>query len=608
MLKIKGKKLVALLTLCATLVSMVAFPCISFAETGITKDETVYVITNDQGQTSDVIVSDHLINNTNAKVINDKSDLLNIKNVKGDEKFTQKGEKIVWQADKHDIFYQGRSSNPIPVKMAVSYYMNGKKLSGDAMQGKKGKFEIKINYSINPNSEANGIPFVVLSGMLFKDDNYSKVKVDHGKAVDDGDKTIVVGMAAPGLSEGLGKDLSSIVQNIGLGNSVTISGHAKTFDATDIMSIAMCSLFDGASMGSLGSLGGLDFDSQINQLDSGAKKLVNATNALYGGISKLHKEAPKLKKGVKQLADGSEELYNGLKEVKKGVVQLQEGQAQMTDGLTQMDEGVQQIGPAFDLMTDGLDQLSSGIDTMVTLSNTSLTAANLAALKMAAKLKSIQGSRIKIEAFEAMFGRGSYTQMKAYADEILLAVTTAKKINSSSPSALLERGGVKQTVSSACSELKNGISQLKSGTNQLIGGLEGTSQSPGLLGGAKQISEGMATLSDGLGEINSKDGSTLIGGASQLAAGLSELNDSTNELINGINQLNTGSKAIANGMGKLYNTGIKKIVDLYNNGLKSLTGGLKGKLGAGNDYKTFTRLGDGMNGNVKFIFKTVISE
>ena len=413
-------------------------------------------------------------------------------------------------------------------------------------------------------------------------------------------------MAAPGLSECLGKDFGGLVQGIGLGSDVTISGTTKKFDATDIMSIAMCSLLDSSNFDSLGSLGNFNFDSQINALDSGAKKLVNATNALYAGISKLHKEAPKLKKGVKQLADGSESLYNGLKDVKTGMTQLQDGQRQMTDGLTQMDDGVNQIGPAFDQMTDGLDQLSKGVDTMVTLSNTSLTAANLATLKMATRLKAIQGNKLKIQAFEAIFGKGSYKTMLAYADEILLAVTTAKKINSSQPNALLQNGGVKQIVNNAADQLKDGIGQLKDGTNQLVQGLEGTSQTPGLLGASQQISQGMANLSDGLGELNSKDGTTLIGGASQLAAGLSELNDSTNELISGINQLETGSKAIANGMGELYNTGIKKIVDLYNNGIKGLVGGLKGKFGK--SYKTFTKLAPGMDGNVKFIFKTVIAE
>ena len=185
MLKINSKKLVAILTLCATVISLVAFPCLSFADSGITKDETVYVITNDKGESNDIIVSDHLINNSNLEVIHDKSDLLNIKNVKGDEKFTQKGEDVTWNADKKDIFYQGRSSKTIPVQMSVNYYMNGKSLSGEKMQGKKGDFSIQIHYSVDPRSEAAQVPFVVLSGMLFKNDNYSKVKVNHGKTLDE---------------------------------------------------------------------------------------------------------------------------------------------------------------------------------------------------------------------------------------------------------------------------------------------------------------------------------------------------------------------------------------------------------------------------------------
>ena len=54
--------------------------------------------------------------------------------------------------------------------------------------------------------------------------------------------------------------------------------------------------------------------------------------------------------------------------------------------------------------------------------------------------------------------------------------------------------------------------------------------------------------------------------------------------------------------------GIKKIVDLYNNDLKGLTSGLNSSMDASSDYKSFTLLPDGMDGNTKFIYKTPITE
>ena len=52
------------------------------------------------------------------------------------------------------------------------------------------------------------------------------------------------------------------------------------------------------------------------------------------------------------------------------------------------------------------------------------------------------------------------------------------------------------------------------------------------------------------------------------------------------------------------NEGIKKIVDMYNDDLKGTLDSVDGMLDAGKGYKTFTKLPSGMDGNVKFIYKT----
>ena len=49
-------------------------------------------------------------------------------------------------------------------------------------------------------------PFVIFAGTYFKNETVQNVKVTTGKAVDDGSKTIVIGMALPGLQESLGLD------------------------------------------------------------------------------------------------------------------------------------------------------------------------------------------------------------------------------------------------------------------------------------------------------------------------------------------------------------------------------------------------------------------
>ena len=96
----------------------------------------------------------------------------------------------------------------------------------------------------------------------------------------------------------------------------------------------------------------------------------------------------------------------------------------------------------------------------------------------------------------------------------------------------------------------------------------------------------------------------LAGGAKQLADGMTRLSDSTETMVNGVYQLDNGAYKLRQGMSKLYNEGIKKIVDMYNDDLKGTLDRVDGMLDAGKGYKTFTKLPSGMDGSVKFIYKT----
>lgn len=104
-----------------------------------TKDETVYSKLNQNGETYESLVSTHLVNDAKEDLINDISDLLNIKNVNGDETFTQKGNKIVWDSNGNDIYYQGESKKALPIDMTVKYELNGEEISAEDLARKKWK-------------------------------------------------------------------------------------------------------------------------------------------------------------------------------------------------------------------------------------------------------------------------------------------------------------------------------------------------------------------------------------------------------------------------------------------------------------------------------------
>ena len=556
------KKLLSMLIILA----MVLTPIVSFAEAGITKEETVYVITKSDGKPDDVIVSDHLINNSKYKSIEDKSDLNYIENVKGEEKFRKKGNNLTWEASGNDIYYQGKTNKEIPVNMNVSYAMNGEKFSGEKMQGKKGDFKINIDFSTS-----NGIPFVILTGILVHDENYSGIKINNGKVIDDGEKTIVAGIAAPGILDEY--------------NTVTITGHTTSFDVTDIMTLATNSIFDDIDFDMFGNL---NFDDQIRQLDKGSKQLVDGSRKLYRGLLKLNNAAPKLADGIGQLNTGASTLASGTLQLKAGVTQLYPGAVQLHDGIVSMQSGVNAMNLESKIseMTSGLNQLSAGITKMTAASDTVLSSAD-AAIEIASSIINSLSEKIGTENTQtllyALNGASQYIQ-------------GAKAINNSTTSPQLPTGGINQTVSGA--------------VQQINAGLSGVSISA-LTSGLSQLESGSQSLANGLGQMSGSigdetDEKTLVGGAAALAKGMEQLNSQTGTLLSGIQDLTDGSGKLADGMEQLYDEGIKKIVDLYNGDLKNIVNEIESLVNSGKSYNNFSEIGPGMTGSVKFIFKTAV--
>ena len=112
----------------------------------VTKQETVYSTLDAYGNTTDVVVSDWLKNSGTSSELNDVSELEDITNTKGDEEFSQNGNKLVWNTAENDIYYQGKTNKKTPVSMEISYKLDGEDVKVEDIVGKSGKLEISIKY------------------------------------------------------------------------------------------------------------------------------------------------------------------------------------------------------------------------------------------------------------------------------------------------------------------------------------------------------------------------------------------------------------------------------------------------------------------------------
>ena len=196
---------------------------VSVSDKEIGKDENVYLISDATGSVYDTIVTDHLINKNQSATLEDQSNLTDIKNVKGSEEFSQNGEKLTWQADGADIYYQGKTDSEAPVSLKVTYYLDGNEIAPKDLAGKSGKVTIHYDYTnnssyeetVNGNKQTVKVPFAAVTALVL-DDSFSNVEVKNGKVSQNGDSNVVIGYALPGIKESLNVKDSDFIDDLEL--------------------------------------------------------------------------------------------------------------------------------------------------------------------------------------------------------------------------------------------------------------------------------------------------------------------------------------------------------------------------------------------------------
>lgn len=301
----------------------------------ISKDETVYVLTGADGSVKKIIVSDWLKNELGSASVADKSDLSDIENVKGDESYTINGDNMtVWDAQGNDIYYQGNIQKELPVGLSVRYYLDGKSVSPEELKGKSGKVTIRFDYEnrqyetvqINGANQRIYVPFAMLTGMILDNDTFQNVQITNGKLVNDGDRTVVMGLAFPGLQENL--NLSR--DDLSIPDSVEITADVTNFSLGMTVTLACNDLF--SQLGDV-DLISLDSTSALDQLTGAMDQLLSGSSALYEGLSTLLDKSGELVSGVEELAQGAAAIKSGADSVDDGAAQLKAGLADLSSGL-----------------------------------------------------------------------------------------------------------------------------------------------------------------------------------------------------------------------------------------------------------------------------------
>lgn len=325
------------------------------------KTETVYSVLNSDGSISDTIVSSWLHDEDGINNIKETLNLTDVKNIKSNEKPSKDGNTYTWNAKGNDVYYEGTGTKQLPVSVKLRYELDGQEMSAKDMEGKSGHLKLTIsftnNYSEVKNINGKSIvihPSYLAGGMLnMSTGNFTNVKCESGKIVNDGTNEMLAFANIPGLNETLrSAGLDKVNNQLGISDDVTVEADVNNFDLGSIM-VGMTNEIDLASeLGEIGS---------VSELTDGIDQLIEADDQLIDGSKQLYDGTTQLKEGVAPLLSA----YPQIETLTNAFDQLHDGTTTLSTGLNQYTAGVDQLNV---VSKQNLYKLSMGATTL----NTSL--------------------------------------------------------------------------------------------------------------------------------------------------------------------------------------------------------------------------------------------
>lgn len=343
---------------------------VSLKDNDADKDESVYLISDANGNVNKTIVVDHLKNKDKKDTLEDASNLSDIENVKGKEKFTQSGDKLTWQAGGKDIYYQGTATEEPPVTQKVTYYLDGKEISPEDLAGKSGKVKIRFDYTnttsytetVNGEKQTVSVPFAAITGLVLGD-GFENIEVTNGKAEVSDSSSVVLGYALPGLKDSLGIKDKDLDGDVNIPEYMEMTADVKNFS----MPAAMTFVVNASDYVSTDGIDTSDLDDMINdlkdastQLQDGSKTLAEGTDTLADGLSTLQSKLGTFASGVGTLQSGLKTYTDGVSTLSGGLNTLGNSTGALVSGADKLNDGAGQLASGSATLKDGLKSYTDG--------------------------------------------------------------------------------------------------------------------------------------------------------------------------------------------------------------------------------------------------------
>lgn len=579
--------------------------------------ETVYVIANADGSAKKVIVSQKYDPDDPNAAQEAQSSLTDAQNVKDDN------------------CWQGTTDKPLPVTMHITYTLDGKSVSADALAGKSGHVTMRFDYentqyetkTIAGKSQRIYVPFAVLTGAILDSDNFRNVSVTNGKLVDDGDHTVVVGMAFPGLQENLALDTDKLE----IPSYVEVSADVTDFSIETTLTVVTNSVFNDVDEDKLDKDALDELSDDLDKLTDAMEQLMDGSDELFDGLDTLLDKSH-------ELADGVGQLSSGLKKLDANSAQLNEGAKTVFNTLLdtantqlQANESLSEAGITIPELTisnyaDVLNGVIAKLDPDSVIAQAEAVARQQVTAAVRAQEDTVRAAVTEqvrqnvsdnvTAAVKASVLEGVLKSQGMTRDQYEVADDTVKIDIGNAVDAKMNTETVQQNISATVSaqmaspEVKALIDQ---NTEQQISllieqNMNSETVRAQIDAATAQASAGAKQLLALRQQLDSYNTfyiglQTYTAGVAEAAAGAVKLNRNMPDLIDGVKKLRDGSLELADGIKELNEEGIEKLVDAFDGDLTELSDRLQATIDVSRDYRSFIGSGDSGDG-VKFIFRT----
>ena len=618
-----------------------------------TKEETIYSKLNSDNKIYSTIVTSKITNDNREALIDDVSNLLNIENLSGDESFSNEGNKITWQTNGNSITYQGSSEQELPIKTNIKYSLNGEDLQAHDIVGKEGKVKITLEYEnldihtklVNGKYVKMYTPFVVVAGTAIDNEHNKNIEISNGKIIDNGESSIAIGFAMPGLQDSLGINSSDVV----IPSTIEIKMDSNDFEMNSIICYATPKILEK---------GDLDIFNDLDEIYSAATQLKDASNKLKDGSEALAEGASELKQGTNTALNGVKLINNSVKKSSKKLIN------DNSDALTS--EQIYLIGQSAAKQAVAEIEKQSDTITNKMISNMKLVAEQTAISTAKEVAKQTAGATAVATAKEAALNASEETARsiisnvnKEIRNSIEKQVTNSVIEQAKAQNAELQDFSNEQVLSSIPSlndTIKNNTNTLyakqkqdeEAVVNSCKQSIENKFKNESYVSAIKSKAEKEASLTENdikklkiaadsgidaqyekikeqavnnakLIASNTADSTAqtvaisisrkvktgvlkeVAENMNSLSAGLDELENGLVLLDEGSNSLAEGSNTLSNGMKTFDQEGINKLYNYINGDLKDLDDRIVALEDLAEEYKTFSGLQNGNEGSVKFI-------